>query len=120
MGNGWLKLNGTWERRVVVIGSHLLWSKEKKRIDNDEQYKQRKRFGDWVSVMNISDVKKVGKLQFVVTVGGDWRKKWKWTAEDMEDRDDWVEEIQHHIGHMQQMLEDTGFETFMSRLSMKH
>lgn len=102
---------------VVVCGSHLLWSKKKKQIDDDREIEQRRRFDDWISLLRISEIKKLGKQssQFVIFVGAK-RKKMVWTAQSKADRDDWEMEIEHHIHHLEEMQGEIGLEKFMSTL----
>merc|ERR1719334_2639055 len=88
--SGWLKLAGKHRRWVVLKGSHLLWSPRQPKITDDRQIEQRKRFKNWVNVMNIQKIiplKGQDADSFCVLVGVK-RSKYVWKAENMSKRDD--------------------------------
>jgi len=115
---GWLTLEGHTHRRwVTVLGSHLLWSRRERQITNDTEYAQRMEYDKWINVLGIRSVKALGRTQFVVTVGEDeHEKKYVWTADTSDKRDDWLLEIEHHKHYMEDMLKEESLRKFLNKL----
>ena len=106
--SGWLMLNGTHKRWVIIKGSHLLWAKKERNIGDDKLGKQRRRFENWMSVLNMGSIKKLkgnSKDSFAVTIAGT-TKAYIWKAASTELRDDWVIEIQEHQKRVLSMLNE--------------
>lgn len=109
--SGWLVMNRTHRKWVVISGSHLLWSKREKQIGDDKLKTQRRRFESWMSVLNIGGIKKLkGKqsLSFAVVIAGS-TKAYLFKAATVELRDDWVMEIEAHRRHLMSMLDEEQF-----------
>lgn len=103
-------LNGKRKQWVIIKGSHLLWSKRKRHIEDDKQIEQRRRFDGWINVMNIGSItkwkgKQKGNHSFAVIIAGS-SKAYVWTTTCMKQRDDWVTEIKSHYQHLMRRLDE--------------
>ena len=92
----------------MLKGSHLLWSKKKRKIGNDKLIRQREKFEDWVNVMNIRRIKQSkgnGTSSFSIVVGQ--KIKYVWKAESVSKREDWVMELEGRQSFLSGLLDDS-------------
>jgi len=118
---GWLEkrqphLPYSWQKRwVVVKGEHFLWSDKMKTIQNPKDRKQRKAFGNSISLMLITEIAAVDTKQknarkFVLKLreGAAKRTEYIWKCTSEEDAMFWRKGIRKHQKHLQSLCNYLG------------
>ncbi|ETO25653.1 hypothetical protein RFI_11487, partial [Reticulomyxa filosa] len=91
---------GGWQKRwFIVKRTHLLWSKKEQYIDNPLDIKERRKFQNSLTLLQLSSVvvdssDKKKQRQFIVESP---RKKYFFRAKNITERDLWVNGLQLHL-----------------------